>query len=371
MNDSRLHSFHIPVMGLGFTIDTPLKVARFGISSVMSIVEDELIEKMRQVLCANTGSEFLPITKYEEDYRARRITAYLNLVDGIVKKQFRELKELPFQAGNDLVMYFELLPDDSPVKQEFLHTMAMEDGVEKTKRQKALRTYVQAGDVDVNIMCKVNKQNYAKDGTLLPRQFNDALAALRGFANSTLGSGVVLSAGYNPELYAYAAEWPCFFPDANGHLAKKIILKVSDFRSARTQGKLLAKKGIWVSEFRVESGLNCGGHAFATDGLLLGPIMEEFRQKRSELEEELYAMVNEVLVKTGRNPFPVMPRIRLSVQGGIGTAGEHDFLLRYYGADSAGWGSPFLLVPEVTNVDTETLTQLATASKDDYFLSHA
>ena len=32
-----LHSFHIPVLGLGYSIDTPVKVARFGISSVISI----------------------------------------------------------------------------------------------------------------------------------------------------------------------------------------------------------------------------------------------------------------------------------------------------------------------------------------------
>ena len=38
-----LHSFHIPVMGLGFTIDTPLKVAHYGIDSVISIVDDDLI----------------------------------------------------------------------------------------------------------------------------------------------------------------------------------------------------------------------------------------------------------------------------------------------------------------------------------------
>jgi hypothetical protein len=30
------HAFHIPVLGLGFSIDTPLKVARYGISSVIS-----------------------------------------------------------------------------------------------------------------------------------------------------------------------------------------------------------------------------------------------------------------------------------------------------------------------------------------------
>ena len=40
-----VHTFHIPVMGLGYTIDTPLKVAHMGISSVVSIIEDELVER--------------------------------------------------------------------------------------------------------------------------------------------------------------------------------------------------------------------------------------------------------------------------------------------------------------------------------------
>ena len=39
---SQEHQFHIPVMGTAFTIDTPLKVARFGISSVVSLCDDEL-----------------------------------------------------------------------------------------------------------------------------------------------------------------------------------------------------------------------------------------------------------------------------------------------------------------------------------------
>ena len=33
-------------MGLAYTIDSPIRVAHFGISSVISIVDDELIEKM-------------------------------------------------------------------------------------------------------------------------------------------------------------------------------------------------------------------------------------------------------------------------------------------------------------------------------------
>ena len=35
-------------MGTGFTIDTPLKVAHLGISSVISIIDDVLVEKMRK-----------------------------------------------------------------------------------------------------------------------------------------------------------------------------------------------------------------------------------------------------------------------------------------------------------------------------------
>ena len=47
------HTFHIPVMGLAYTIDTPIKVAKYGITSVISIIEDYLIEQMREVICKN------------------------------------------------------------------------------------------------------------------------------------------------------------------------------------------------------------------------------------------------------------------------------------------------------------------------------
>ena len=84
----KLHTFHIPVMGTAFSIDTPIKVARYGISSVISLVDDVLIENMRKYYCGVAGEEYVPITKEDPDYRANRITAYLNLVDQIVQKQF-------------------------------------------------------------------------------------------------------------------------------------------------------------------------------------------------------------------------------------------------------------------------------------------
>ncbi len=46
-------------------------------------------------------------------------------------------------------------------------------------------------------------------------------------------------------------------------------------------------------------------------------------------------------------------------------------MLEHYELDGTGWGSPFLLVPEATNVDEDTLNKLATAEKEDYYLSNA
>lgn len=369
MAKSTLHTFNIPVMGLGFTIDTPLKVARFGISSVISIIEDELIEQMRKFHSRQAGEDFVPITNNEDDYRARRITEYLNLVDKLVKQQIEMVRNLPFSPESDIVKYFELLPDDSPIKQLYNEMLAETDGNTKQYLQQQLRSKIVAGSIDVNVMSKVDKTNYTKDGVALPNEFSDALTSLRGYATSTLNSSVEFSAGYNPRLYAYIENFGDFFPDENENLKKKIILKVSDFRSSLTQGKILAKKGLWVSEFRIESGLNCGGHAFPTEGLLLGPILEEFKLNRAALAAELLEMCNSALIAKGLNPFSAVPEMRIRVQGGIGTANENKFLLEYYQADSTGWGSPFLLVPEATNVDDETLQQLATAKKEDYYLS--
>ena len=92
-------------------------------------------------------------------------------------------------------------------------------------------------------MTKVDKKNYFKKEEL-PSEYNDAHAGLRGYANSDLASSVIFSAGMNPRLYGYIAQFNDFFPDESGYIKKKIILKVSDYRSAVIQGKFLAKKGI-------------------------------------------------------------------------------------------------------------------------------
>lgn len=358
-------------MGLGYTIDTPLKVARYGISSVVSIIEDELVERMRAFHCHRNEEPFSPIPVSEPDHRALRITAYLDLLDRLVKRQAKALRAEAFTPGSDIVKYFEMLPDGSMVKSMYADMLAMEPGAKKEHFQDELRCTITTGAIDVNIMSKIDKTNYAKDGTPLPPEYADAMAAFRGFAKSTLSSSIVLSAGYNPRVYAYVAQFNDFLPDAKGILRKKVILKVSDLRSALIQGKILAKKGVWVSEFRIESGLNCGGHAFATDGMLLGPILQEFRDKRETMAAELFDICNKSLEQEGKHVLVGPPAIRITVQGGIGTAEEDRFLRTCYGMDGTGWGSPFLLVPEATNVDEQTLEQLTKAKPEDYYMSWA
>jgi len=361
------HTFHIPVLGLGYSVDTPLKVARYGISSVISIVDDELIERMREYHTKNKAA-FIPIAKSAPDKREKRITAYLNLINKLVDDQFEQLKNQLFETGSDICRYFELLPESSQLKQGYDLMMEYPDCDQKYIFGDILRSQMTKGAIDVNIMSKLDKMNFNANGEYTGDDNTDALVALRAFAKSDLKSSIILSAGMNPRLYSYLENFNDFLPDDSGNLKKKVILKVSDFRSAFIQAKFLAKKGIWVSEFRVESGLNCGGHAFATQGYLLGPILEEFKQKRQEMVNELFGLYHAALLNKGLSCLAA-PVQRLSVQGGIGTHSENDFLLEYYELDATGWGSPFLLVPEVTNVDEETLKLLTNATEEDFYLS--
>ncbi|XMO88173.1 hypothetical protein AAFN75_07730 [Algibacter sp. AS12] len=362
----KTHSFHIPVMGIGFTIDTPLKVAQYGMDSVISLVDDILLEKLRKMYSDKFEVSYHEITDKIEDFRAKRITAYLNLISDLAEQKFESLKTMASDKSDALLAYVNMLPDTSKAKQEFKKLTS--NGFNASEIKKWASKKLQMGSIDVNIMTKVDKDNYIKNEKLEVK-YNDAHAALRGFANSKLRSSVVLSAGMNPRLFAYMAQFNDFFPDKKGQFKKRIILKVSDYRSALIQGKFLAKKGLWVSEYRIESGLNCGGHAFATDGHLLGPVLSEFKVKRKELQDTIEAVWHQELLNTNRTIPEKRATFKVTAQGGVGTDEEHTFLLNHYNLDSIGWGSPFLLVPEATTVDSETLNKLAKAKEEDLYLS--
>ncbi len=362
------HTFHIPVMGTGFTVDTPLKVARYGISSVISLVDDVLLEQMRRFHSAQAGEPYEEISDRQEDARARRVSAYLNLLQKLIDRQVAVLQASSFDTGSEILRYYSLLPE-GPRKRLFRKMQRTADPEEKRRLQDQLRLWATPGRIDVNIMTKVDRDAYRAGQKLAPEQ-SDALSALRGFAQSHVRAAVVFSAGMNLRLYSYIAQFSDFLPDAEGRLKKQVILKVSDFRSAAIQGKFLAKRGIWVSEYRIESGLNCGGHAFATEGHLLGPILEQFRTERKALAAELLSLCNAALQARGVPPFTSPPAARVTVQGGIGTAAEQELLLTRYQADATGWGSPFLLVPEVTHVDEVHLNKLLAATEQEVRLSN-
>ncbi len=361
------HTFYIPVMGTAFTADSPLKVAHYGINTVIALADDVLLERLRKYYSHLHNLSYQEIRNNTKDYRADRITSYLNMVNKLVSKKFEDFTSATHDKLDEIQKYFKMLPENSKLKQEFNRFIEKSSSIDELSIW--LKKNLSVGSIDVNIMTKVDKTNYFKKEQL-PSKYNDAHAGLRGYANSDLESSVVFSAGMNPRLYGYIASFDDFFPDQNGYIKKKIILKVSDYRSAVIQGKFLAKKGLWVSEYRIESGLNCGGHAFATDGFLMGPILAEFRDRRQELINDTF----DILVSSLESEHRIIPNDKLSIkvtaQGGVATAEEHNFLINHYNLDNVGWGTPFLLVPEATTVDKDTRDKLRAAREKDLYLSN-
>jgi hypothetical protein len=370
--DNNLHTFHIPVMGTGHSVDTPIRVAPYGISSVISLVDDLLLEKIRSHYCKEYKLPYEKIPRRIEDGRAKRTTAYLNMVDDIVSLKFKEIQSQKCFSNSQKDRYFLLLPTESPLRKEYLRLKELPDNSDRQKGEEALTLKMRPGSIDVNIMVKLDRINYV-DKSPLSDEYTDAKSALRGYALSKLSSGIVFSAGINQSLFGYMAKFKDFYRNESGNIKKKIILKVSDFRSALIQGKFLSRKGLEVCEFRIESGLNCGGHAFPSEGELLPPLLFEFKEKRHTLKSQFLPAVLKYYEEAG-HVYPQSAMTEeplLTVQGGIGTHGEDMRLRKDYGVDRTGWGSPFLLVPEATCVDNPTVQLLCKAKEEDLYLSGA
>lgn len=360
-------------MGTGYSADTPIRVAHLGITSVISLVDDLLLEQLRKYYCRKFSLPYEEIPKNADDGRAKRIKAYLDTVNEIVGIKFDAIKKESFMPETEKTKYFELLPDDIPLKQQYNKFLGMPEGAEKRALGQELTEKMLPGSIDVNIMVKLDRTNYDNEGNPLPEKYSDAKAALRGYAKSALNSGIELSAGMNQRLFNYMTEFRDFYRDERGEIKKKIILKVSDFRSSIIQGKFLAKKGLEVYEFRIESGLNCGGHVFPTNGTLLPVILQEFREHRRRLAEDSRPFIMKYYEKMGwLYPDVSLKSLPLiTVQGGIGTNGEIRRLMEGFGMDRTGCGTPFLLVPEATCVDDTTLELLKRSQEDGLYVSDA
>ena len=93
------------------------------------------------------------------------------------------------------------------------------------------------------------------------------------------------------------------------------------------------------------------------------------KNNKDVLVQEVHSILVNALKNKGKH-FPNKPlNLNITVQGGVGTAEEHEFLLTNYNLDSVGWGSPFLLVPEATTVDALTIQKLEKANEKDLYLS--
>ena len=67
-------------MGTGHSVDTPIRVAPLGITSVVSLVDDILLERFRKFYSEKFNLPYDKISMSETDGRAKRITAYFETV---------------------------------------------------------------------------------------------------------------------------------------------------------------------------------------------------------------------------------------------------------------------------------------------------
>ncbi len=163
------HTFHIPVMGTGFTLDTPLKVAHLGIDSVVSIVDDVLIEKMRRMLCKRFDISYKAISQNAEDFRAKRIRSYLNLLNDLVSKRFNALKNGSRESMREIRKYLDLLPDNEELIAQFKTLKNNLDSL--TDLENWVDKNLCRGSIDANIMTKQMRKNSA---------WGSALSAVNG-----------------------------------------------------------------------------------------------------------------------------------------------------------------------------------------------
>ena len=220
---SNQHTFHIPVMGAAFTVDTPLKVAKYGINSVIALADDFLLERLRKMYSEQNEIEYTEIKNNTVDYRANRITSYLNLINKLSRQKFEEFSCSTEEKIEEIKKYFSMLPNGDQLKKEFLSKI--DKAFNRVEISKWLKNNLSFGSIDVNIMTKVDKTNFFKNKEL-PSEYNDAHAALRGYAKSNLESSVILSAGMNPRLYSYISNFDDFFPNKFGYIKKKIVLSI-------------------------------------------------------------------------------------------------------------------------------------------------
>src|SRR5690606_20336055 len=102
----------------------------------------------------------------------------------IVKEKFEHFKNELSESKQAISDFMAMLPNQCSVKKG-LKNFIEEGTLVKEQVMHYLENYLAPGEIDVNIMTKVDKENFIKNEAL-PVEFNDAHSALRGFAKSNL-----------------------------------------------------------------------------------------------------------------------------------------------------------------------------------------
>ena len=106
-------------MGTAFTADSPLKVAHYGINTAIALADDVLLERLRKHYSSLNKLFYQEIKNDTKDYRADRITAYLNMVKKIASEKFEEFTTATQDKFLEVKKYFAMLPDTNEIKKEF------------------------------------------------------------------------------------------------------------------------------------------------------------------------------------------------------------------------------------------------------------
>ncbi|MBW2998298.1 hypothetical protein KY321_02050, partial [Candidatus Woesearchaeota archaeon] len=313
------------------------------------------MSRVGPTLADEYGLEFRNFKKSEPIYRTNVITEFCNLMQEIVSINFGKIKKLGWGKNSDLSKYFRMLPSGSELRKKFLEKTNLDSLIDK----------LVLGSVDVNVMSKLNVNNTTSEDST----YNEAIAAINGYAKSNLNTNLVLSAGADPGIASYLGRATDldgnnpFIPNEQGIAKKGLILKVTDYRSSRLQaGRILAKQGLVVKEFRIESGLAAGGHLFPTQGKLLGPILEEFKENKNNLN--YVKEVNKAREKQGLALIEVDLKPNITYQGSVSTYEELELLEQYYGV-GVGIGTPFLTVDELGFSDKDLLEYMIESTNED------
>ena len=97
--------------------------------------------------------------------------------------------------------------DGSPLKLASNQLLEMVPGKKRNKAEKSLTEQMVRGSIDANIMVKLDRENRDRKENVLPPEYSDSKAALRGYANSIVESNIIFSAGINQSLYSYISEF--------------------------------------------------------------------------------------------------------------------------------------------------------------------